>query len=327
MSKSSKNQSVSNGEDTNKRLDDAARAGWLYYVAGKRQDEIAQIMGVSRQSAQRLVSLAMSSGIIKVRVDHPIARCQQLGQQLRDEFGLKYVEIVPDDPLSNSTTTGVANAAANELENRLKREDPQIIAIGTGQTLKATIDLLPNMNCPQHKIISLAGNLMPDGAATFYSVIFAVADKIKALSYPMVLPVLASSREERILLHAQSTIQSTLKLAQQANIAFVGIGDLGAEAPIYRDGFVSHKDLKILQKAGAVAEICGWVFDQSGILIDGLTNDLVASGPLPSPKSCLIIALAKGKKKLPGVSAAIKGNLINGLITDETMAIALLKNI
>ena len=37
------------------RLDDAARAGWLYYIAGNTQDEIAQKLGVSRQTAQRLV--------------------------------------------------------------------------------------------------------------------------------------------------------------------------------------------------------------------------------------------------------------------------------
>ena len=42
------------------RLDDAARAGWLYYIAGNTQDEIASKLGVSRQTAQRLVSLAVS---------------------------------------------------------------------------------------------------------------------------------------------------------------------------------------------------------------------------------------------------------------------------
>ena len=37
------------------RLDDAARAGWLYYVAGNTQDQIAAKLGISRQSAQRLL--------------------------------------------------------------------------------------------------------------------------------------------------------------------------------------------------------------------------------------------------------------------------------
>ena len=59
--------------ETSNRLDDAARAGWLYYVAGRTQDEIASTMGISRQSAQRLVSLAVSERLIKVRLDHPIA--------------------------------------------------------------------------------------------------------------------------------------------------------------------------------------------------------------------------------------------------------------
>ena len=42
------------------RLDDAARAGWLYYVAGNTQDEIARKLGVSRQTAQRLVAMALA---------------------------------------------------------------------------------------------------------------------------------------------------------------------------------------------------------------------------------------------------------------------------
>ena len=80
------------------RLDDAARAGWLYYVAGNTQDEIARKLGVSRQSAQRLVSLAVSEKLIKFRLDHPIARCMELSRKLSHRFGLQSCEIVPSDP-------------------------------------------------------------------------------------------------------------------------------------------------------------------------------------------------------------------------------------
>ncbi len=65
------------------RLDEAARAGWLYYVAGNTQDEIARKLGISRQAAQRLVSLAISERLIKVRLDHPIARCMELAAALK----------------------------------------------------------------------------------------------------------------------------------------------------------------------------------------------------------------------------------------------------
>lgn len=48
-------------------LDEAARAGWLYYVGRMTQDQIAREMGVSRQRAQRLVSRAVAEGLIHVR--------------------------------------------------------------------------------------------------------------------------------------------------------------------------------------------------------------------------------------------------------------------
>ena len=80
------------------RLDEAARAGWLYYVAGNTQDEIARKLGISRQAAQRLVSLAISERLIKVRLDHPIARCMELAAALKLRFDLRFCEIAPTRP-------------------------------------------------------------------------------------------------------------------------------------------------------------------------------------------------------------------------------------
>ncbi|MFD9900903.1 sugar-binding transcriptional regulator [Mesorhizobium sp. NPDC059025] len=311
-------------ETSNPRLDDAARAGWLYYVAGNTQDQIATKLGISRQTAQRLVSLAMSEGLIKVRVDHPIANCLDLAARLKSRFALDLVEVTPSDPDSTSSTIGVAQAAAVEIEKWLRRPEPVIMAIGTGRTLKAAIEQLPPMECPQHKVVSLTGNISPDGSAAFYNVIFTMADTIKARSFPMPLPAIASSPEERKMLHSQQLIQPTLALAAQADITFVGVGDLGPQAPLLEDGFISEADLKALQKAGAVGEIVGWAFDRDGRLIDGITNDRVASAPLPSRERSLVVALAMGERKLPGILAAVTRRLVNGLITDERTAEGLL---
>jgi DNA-binding transcriptional regulator LsrR (DeoR family) len=306
------------------RLDDAARAGWLYYVAGNNQEQIAQKLGVSRQTAQRLVSLSVSEGLVKVRLDHPIGRCMDLADKLRARYALDFADVVPSDPGSTSTTIGIAQSAAAEIERRLRAPNPIVMAIGTGRTLKATIEQLTPMEAPQHKIVSLTGNIAPDGSASFYNVIFNMADAIKARSFPMPLPVIASSREEREMLLRQPMVKETLSLAARADVTFIGIGDLGADAPLFLDGFITEAELKALQKAGAVGEIVGWAFDAQGKMIDGLTNDRVASAPLPSRETSLVVALAKGKKKLPGIRAAINRRLINGLLTDETTAEELL---
>lgn len=317
---------MSRQADTASRLDDAARAGWLYYVAGNTQDQIAAKLGVSRQTAQRLVSLAMQEGLVRVRIDHPIADCLDLAERLRDRFALDLVEVVPSDPESASTTIGVAEATAAEIERRLRAPEPAVMAIGTGRTLKAAIEQLPAMDCPHHKVVSLTGNIAPDGSAAFYNVIFTMADRAKARSFPMPLPVIASSPEEREMLHRQPMIRATLELAARADVTFVGIGDLSPEAPLFVDGFVSDDELRALRKAGAVGEIVGWAFDSAGRLIEGITNERVASAPIPSRETSQVIAAAMGERKLPGIRAALTRRLVNGLVTDERTAAALLRD-
>lgn len=309
----------------NPKLDDAARAGWLYYVAGNTQDQIAAKLGVSRQSAQRLVSLAVAEGLVKVRIDHPIAQCLSLARDLTERFGLAFCEVVPSDPGSNSTTLGVAQAVAAEIERWLSKSEPIVLAMGTGRTLKAAVEQLPSIDGPQHKVVSLTGNIAPDGSAAYYNVVFTMADTVKSRSFPMPLPVIASSKAEREMLHAQAMIRPTLELAARADVTFVGIGELGSNAPLVLDGFVSEAELAALRKAGAVGEIVGWAFDANGALIEGITNDRVASAPIPDRSRSLVIAAAMGSAKLPAIAAAIRGGLVNGLITDEATARALLE--
>lgn len=308
------------------KLDAAARAAWLYYVAGKTQDQIASILGVSRQSAQRLVSTAVSEGLVRVRIDHPISNCMDLAKQLKEKFGLRSATVTPSDTASDSTTLGIAEAASEEIEKTLRQPEPLVIAIGTGRTLKAAIEQLPPMECPQHKIVSLTGNIAPDGSAAYYNVIFTLANLVeKARSFPMPLPVLASSKAEKNTLHKQDMIRTTLDLAKDPDVTFVGIGDLGPNAPLYQDGFITDAERQSLNNAGAVGEIVGWIYDGDGQIIRDGIYERVASAPLPSPETTRVIAVAMGPKKVPGIHGALKGHLINELITDERTAEALLR--
>jgi len=308
------------------RLDDAARAGWLYYIAGNTQDEIAGKLGISRQTAQRLVSLAVTAKLIKVRLDHPIAHCLDLSQRLKDKFGLELCEVVPADPASQSTILGVAEATAAELQRRLESRRPIIVALGSGRTLRAAAEQLPPMDCPQHKIVSLVGNIATDGSASFYDVITRVADAVRAPHYPMPLPVIASTVNEKKLLFAQKPVKQVIDLAQRADVTFVGVGHVGDGAPLLQDGFVSRDEMRALVKAGAVGEVLGWAFDRTGRMLEGLTNERVASVAMAQPATRLVIGAAMGLAKVRALAAVMTGRIINGLITNETMAERLLRS-
>ena len=315
-----------NSDTESNRLDDAARAGWLYYIAGNTQDEIASKLGVSRQTAQRLVSLAISEKLIKVRLDHPIGHCLDLSQHLKDKYGLELCEVVPADPASQSITLGVAEATAAELERRLESRQPIIVALGSGRTLRAAAEQLPPMDCPQHKIVSLVGNIAPDGSASFYDVITRVADVVRAPHFPMPLPVIASTISEKKLLLAQTPVKRVVDLARRAEVTFVGVGQLGENAPLLLDGFVNRDEMRALIKAGAVGEVVGWAFDRNGQFIEGMTNDRVASVALDRPAKRLVIGAAMGSAKFEALRGALVGRIINGLITNEVAAAHLLKD-
>jgi DNA-binding transcriptional regulator LsrR (DeoR family) len=306
------------GDDA--RLDDAARAGWLYYVAGNTQDEIARKLGISRQSAQRLVSLAISERLIKVRLDHPIAQCLELAAALKSRFDLRFCEVSPTDRASASTTLGIAQVAAAELERWLRRSEPTIIGIGTGRTMRGVADQLPTMECPQHKLVALVGTTKTDGSASFYDVVIRVSDTVRAPHYPMPLPVIARSVAERELLTGLASVRSVLALIERADVSFVGVGAIQESAAIVLDGIISREEAEALRAEGAVGEITGWAFDSRGRILDADYNARVASAPLRPATNRLIIGVAMGASRRAAIRGALVGKLISGLVTDEATA-------
>lgn len=307
-----------------RKLDDAARAGWLYYVAGKTQDEIAKSLNVSRQSAQRMVALSVSLGLIKVRLDHPIAKCMDLSVKLKNRFNLLSCDVVPSDDTDSSSTLGLAQAGANEIERHLKSTKPIVLAMGTGRILRACVEELSPIDCEQHKIVALLGNMALDGAASPYDVVVRMSEHTNAKHYPMPLPVLPRSRKEKEQLQSQHNIASNLNLAANADVTFVGIGSLGENSPLLLDGFITPDELKELQSKGAVGEIISWAYDRHGTLLDCAVNNRVASTPLRLNSEKPVVGIAAGKEKVSAILGALRSKMINGLITNEYTAEELL---
>lgn len=308
-----------------RKLDLAARAAWLYYIAGITQDRIAEQLNVSRQAVQRLVALAVREKLIKFRLDHPIAACMALGEELRRRFGLAYCSVQPADPAGSHPNPGIAIAAAEHLVTYLARKEPLAIALSTGRMLRAVADEVPSMDCPQHKLVSLVGSISRDGQASSYEVVRRLAERTGAACFPIPTPVIAGSVQERRLLQTQRSFAVVRELAAQATVAFVGIGDVGWRAPLHRDHFVTEREIAELIEKGAVGEIAGWAYDARGRLVDGSTNERNAGLPLDALPRSRMVGVSGSPERVAAIRAALEGGLLGGLITDERTAQALLE--
>lgn len=308
-----------------KRLDLAARAAWLYYIKGHTQDEVATEMSLSRPNAQRLVALAISEGLIKFRLDHPLLHCLELADRLRERFGLQSCDVAPNAEGDGDNRIGTGIVAAQVLETLLSSRDPQVLAIGTGRALLETVRQMPLMTRPDHKIVSVVGTLSRDGRASPFDVALRLSERIGAQCYPMPLPVITDTRAECDFLRAQRGYQVLATLYEDATAVMLGVGSVGARAPILVDGFVNGCEMEELLSSGAVGELQSRSLDRGGREIDNeVTARLTALRLIPEPRRPVIL-VASGSDKVVPMLAALKGRFATGIVTDERTASALLK--
>jgi DNA-binding transcriptional regulator LsrR (DeoR family) len=134
-----------------------------------------------------------------------------------------------------------------------------------------------------------------------------------------------SSERERDQMLQIDPIARVRAVAAKADLRLVGIGQMDQGAQVRVDGFVTREELLELMRLGAVGELTGWAFDAEGGVIKGGTNLRLTSIPPQVPAKTLTIGAAVGSAKVSAIRAALKGRLINGLITDETTAGAILQ--
>ncbi|WP_088742426.1 sugar-binding transcriptional regulator [Cobetia sp. QF-1] len=303
------------------RLEQAARAAWLSYVGGRTQDEIATQLGVSRPGVQRLLALARQERLVKISIDHPIAGSMAMSDALVERFGLSFCDVVPSDTQSrDSIAEFLAVAGADRLSFYLNRLEPQTISLGTGRTVRSAVEALSRSERPQHRIVSLVGNVALDGSSNRYDGVMLLADKIGAERFLLPAPVVAASIDDKESLLGQYLVNAVFKVACEADVGVIGIGRLDAQATLFQDQFISASERDELLDAGAVGELMGWPLDVNGQLIDCPLTRRITSVPLAALKSQPLIGMAGGYDKGPAILSALRGGWLEGLIIDESAA-------
>ena len=310
---------------SDKRLELAARAAWLYHAKGQRQEDIARTLGLSRQVVQRLITTAAAEKLIRFQLLHPLASCIALADQLTDRFRLVSAEVVPSVEDRRENISSIADAAACSVETLLLKTDPVIVGIGGQRVIRDATLRVASMHRPMHRLVSLMGNMTREGRASHYDSIMGLANRVGAQCYPLPMPVVAESIEAKTVLQAQPAYRLCAALVGDADLLMTGIGYLDGAAPLLRDGFVTDAELTRAVELGAVGDIRGYCFDSEGRIVDAPHHARLTSFPLAVPAAARTIIVQCGARRVPALRAAMEGGLANGLITDEETAQLLLE--
>jgi DNA-binding transcriptional regulator LsrR (DeoR family) len=171
----------------------------------------------------------------------------------------------------------------------------------------------------------MVGAIAQDGSSNRYDVALHISEKTGGKYFLLPAPLLADSEAERAQWCNHRLYRIVESLSAQADVAFVGIGNIGLKCPLHEDGFITSAEVKELMQNGAVAEMLGLPIDAAGAHVESPTGRRVTSIALDTPPRRPTIGFAGGQRKREALIAVLKGGWLSGLVTDESCARAALE--
>ncbi|MEX1242430.1 MAG: sigma factor-like helix-turn-helix DNA-binding protein, partial [Cutibacterium acnes] len=87
----------------------------MYYFEQMTHAAIAQRLSISRWTVGRILEEARRTGMVKITIDHPLARYHRFETELVDTFGLQSAVVVPVQANDELTMEFVTRMAAQRL--------------------------------------------------------------------------------------------------------------------------------------------------------------------------------------------------------------------
>ena len=129
------------------------------------------------------------------------------------------------------------------------------------------------------------------------------------------------------ILKRETSVRDVILAATAADVAVVGIGSVNQrrDATILRSGYISEGEQLMYARKGAVGDILGYFLNAEGNASRSWrsTKNCWASRSM-NWRSCPPLSAWPEGKKADAIYAALKGRRINGPVTEETTARAVL---
>ncbi len=296
----------------------AARAAWLHFVGGLSQSDVAKRLNVPNTRAHRYIARAQQDGLVRVFVDVESADCMGLEAQLAAQFDLDFCRVAMDVPETGPLPLRALSAIGGDwLMNTLAATDHEVIGVGNGRTLAASVDAMRRVPVSGIRFVSMMGGLTRSYAANPYDVIHRLAQKTEAESYLMPAPLFADSAEDKLVMMQQTGLSATMDLIDKASLVVVGVGTVDPDTTA-ASALGGASDA--LRAAGAEAEILGQFIAADGTVIETEFDARVMAPPLETLRERSVVAITGGPSKTGAIRAALNSRLLTGLIIDEATA-------
>ena len=294
----------------------------MYYLEGKDQLEISRVVDVTRSMVSRMLTEARQRGIVEIRVNRTLQTDPDLEAAMVERFGIKSAKIIAlrgaDDA---SALLNLGRAGAQVLQEYFTPYST--IALAWGTSISATVNAVAEREVIPIKVVQLVGamgarNEEYDG----HALVQRLATKLGGETYFINAPYLCPNAEVASAMLAIKSVEETVEMGRQAQVALFGIGSTTPKYSSYfLAGYVSQEEMDYILAADAVGDIAGIHFDLWGKLVcEDFYRRLVTIRHEHLLRIPIRIGVAGGPGKMVPILGALRGGWINVLVTDSLTA-------
>ncbi|OLP57056.1 DNA-binding transcriptional regulator [Rhizobium rhizosphaerae] len=301
-----------------------ARVAWLYFIGGRTQQEIAQEMNITRLKVNKIIGAVRESGNVKVSVSLPLSDCVELAEAVSARYRLIEAVVVPDleDFVEQKRVIG---EAAGTMASGLIHEHDMGVGVGSGRTLSFAVRTLRARPKPESWVVGLMGGVTRGSGTNTFEVATTFARALAVECHYLAAPIYCANPESRNALLLNDELTDVLARTEIADIGMVSCGPIMEETSLTHIRVVKDH-LDAVLKLGAVGEFLGCFLDAQGRPVDHFLNESIIALPPDKLKLKPVSMLVSGgRSKIPIIRAILRAGYVNRLVTNESVARALLQ--
>ena len=242
-----------------------------------------------------------------------------LEKQIQERLNVEQVIVVPGNSEQSVWVKQEMGKACVSYLNKIK-SNIKTIAVTGGSTMAAAAEMItPLEKHPNPVFVPARGGVGGRAENQANTIAVEMAKKAKGDYRLLYVPDLLSESAYQSMIN-EASINETLSIIKNANIALHGIGDAikMAERRKTPETIVNR-----LKRLGAVSEAFGYYFDDNGNIVHKVRTVGMQLEDLSNVE--YVISIAGGISKAKAISSCLKHVKSNLLITDEAAAETILK--